>query len=85
MELAFLKLHGLQGLYKRLKKAQKAGELSDNVSGDALVDAALATNIIDAEEAQKLREAETLRMRAIAVDSFAADDMLQGKFTARRV
>lgn len=85
MELAFLKLHGMQGLYKKLKKAQQAGELSENVSGDALVNAALAANVIVAEEAQELREAETLRMRAIAVDSFAANDMLKGKFTARPV
>ncbi|RUO25338.1 acyl-CoA dehydrogenase [Aliidiomarina minuta] len=82
MELAFLSMHKLKDLYKALKKAQKQGTLEDDLHGDRLVEAALAAELVTAEQAEELRECEKLRMAAIGVDSFAFDDVKKGTFNA---
>ncbi|MCC5854848.1 MAG: acyl-CoA dehydrogenase [Idiomarina sp.] len=80
MELAFQLMHKLKPLYNKLHKAERTGDLDANLSGDAWVDAALAAELIDDEEARTLRICETLRIRAVAVDSFAFEDVKVGKF-----
>lgn len=82
MELAFLKMHKLQGLYKQLRKAQKSGVIGEDLHGDMLASAALEAEIISAEQAVELRECEALRQNAIAVDSFSFDDVKKGEFNA---
>lgn len=85
MELAFLAMHELEPVYKRLKKAQKAGELAPDLAGEVLVEQALKSELIDSEEAAQLTRCERLRMRAIAVDSFAPEPIQQGRFEPRDV
>ncbi|MCL5050423.1 MAG: acyl-CoA dehydrogenase [Firmicutes bacterium] len=80
MELAFTQMHALQDVYKVLRKAQKQGVIGADLSGEGLAQAALQAELIDAEQAQALSACETLRMRAIGVDSFAFDDVKQGQF-----
>jgi len=71
MEKAFLAMLDMKDVYKKLRKAEKRGELSGNLNGQALADKAKELNIISAEEADKLAHTEKLRMTAIGVDSFA--------------
>jgi len=71
MEKAFLAMLEMKDVYKKLRKAQKRGELSSNLNGQALADKAQALNIISAEEAEQLAHTEKLRLTAIGVDSFA--------------
>lgn len=80
MELAFTQMHALQDVYKVLRKAQKQGVIGADLNGEGLAQAALQAELIDAEQAQALSACETLRMRAIGVDSFAFDDVKQGQF-----
>ncbi|RUO32116.1 acyl-CoA dehydrogenase [Aliidiomarina sedimenti] len=82
MELAFQKMFKLQDVYKRLRKAQKKGQIGADLNGDALADAALQAEVIDQSTAAELRHCERLRMSAIAVDSFASEDVKDGKFKA---
>ncbi|RUO21235.1 acyl-CoA dehydrogenase [Aliidiomarina iranensis] len=83
MELAFVRMFELQDVYKRIKKAQKKGEISENLLGDELADAALEAEILSTDEAKAFRECEILRMRAVAVDSFAKEDVKKGEFNAK--
>lgn len=71
MELAFVKMKQHEALYKRLQKAEKRGEIAPDLAGSELADAALAAEVITAEEAEHLVEVEQLRLAAIAVDQFA--------------
>ncbi|MBA3987791.1 MAG: acyl-CoA dehydrogenase [Idiomarina sp.] len=80
MELAFTQMHALQDVYKVLRKAQKQGVIGADLNGEGLAQAALQAELIDAEQAQALSACETLRMRAIGVDSFAFDEVKQGQF-----
>lgn len=82
MELAFLKMHKLKGLYKKLAKAEKKGTIDADLLGDDLADAAEEAGLVDAEGAAELRECEKLRMAAIGVDSFSFDNVKNGNFTA---
>jgi acyl-CoA dehydrogenase len=61
----------MKPVYKTLRKAQKRGELSSNLNGQELADAALQKGLVDKETADKLAETEELRLTAIGVDSFA--------------
>ncbi|EKE82773.1 acyl-CoA dehydrogenase [Idiomarina xiamenensis] len=70
MEKAFISMLAMKEVYKTLRKAEKRGDIGADLHGDALVDAAIAAELIDATEADKLRETERLRKGAIAVDSF---------------
>jgi len=71
MEKAFLSMLEMKPVYKTLRKAQKRGELSSNLNGQELADAALQKGLVDKETADKLAETEELRLTAIGVDSFA--------------
>ncbi|TRW49469.1 acyl-CoA dehydrogenase [Aliidiomarina halalkaliphila] len=82
MELAFLAMHELEPVYKRINKAQRAGDLGQDLAGDALAKAALEQELISPDEAQKLERCERLRMRAIAVDRFCPEALKEGKFKA---
>lgn len=80
MELAFRHMLKHADTYKLLRKAEKRGDIPPDLSGDALVDAALEAKLIDAKLADTLRETEVLRMGAIAVDAFKGDSLVNGKF-----
>lgn len=80
MELAFNKMYVMQGVYKTLRKAQKEGRIGADLSGEELVQAALAAELVDQETATELSICERLRIGAIAVDSFAFDDVKNGTF-----
>lgn len=71
MELAFLAMREHAEVYKRIRKAVKRGDIAEDLSGDALAKAARKAEVISAEEEKSLKKTETLRMAAIAVDSFA--------------
>lgn len=80
MELAFTHMVATIELFKKVYKAQKQGVLDGNLNGDALVQAAVVKDVITAEEGEKLAVAERMRLRAIAVDSFAAEPMKSGRY-----
>ncbi len=71
MELAFLAMHEQAEVYQRVRKAEKRGDIAPDLSGDELVKAARAAEVISAEEAKALKKAEALRIGAISVDQFA--------------
>ena len=71
MEMAFLSMLKLKDVYKTLRKAQKRGELSANLNGQELADAALEKGLVDKDTAEELARTERLRLTAIGVDSFA--------------
>src|SRR5699024_3398626 len=66
-------LAAVQEPTRRVHKAMRSGE----IGGDSVVDAlaaAVAAGIVDANQAQQIREAEQARMAAIQVDEFSARD-----------
>lgn len=71
MEKAFLSMLEMKDVYKTLRKAEKRGDLSGNLNGQELADAALEKQLIDKATADKLAYTEKLRLAAIGVDSFA--------------
>jgi len=85
MEKAFLAMREHEALYKKLRKAEKRGDIAPDLSGDALAEAALAAKLIDEDTAKVLQETEALRIRAIAVDSFEGDSLVAGDFKAAGV
>ena len=80
MEKAFLSMLDMKSVYKTLRKAQKRGELSFNLNGQELADAALEKGLVDKETADKLTETEELRLLAIGVDSFAPGILENNQF-----
>lgn len=85
MELAFQHMLQLKDVYRRLRQAEKDGQLAPDLSGARLVAAATAANLVSEAEAKELQYTEELRRRAIAVDSFPADNFTTGQFSARPV
>lgn len=83
MELAFQLMYQLRPLYQKLHKAERSGDLAPNLYGQAWVDAAVAAKLVSAEEAKQLALCEQLRQRAIAVDSYSAEDVQAGLFQSR--
>lgn len=83
MELAFQHMHDNEAVFKKVYKAQKQGVIDANLVGDRLVEAAIAGEVITAEQGQRLAVAERLRQRAIAVDSFEFDAMRDGRYVPR--
>ncbi|RUO59485.1 acyl-CoA dehydrogenase [Pseudidiomarina insulisalsae] len=82
MELAFVGMKEHEAVYKRLQKAERRGELEPNLAGDELVKAARKADLISADEAKSLKKVEQLRMRAIAVDQFAAGSIKDRTFAS---
>ena len=64
-----------RGLHKKLHVAAKEGRLTPR-PGESLIDAALAAGVLQAEEAQNLRDAEAARRRVIDVDDYAKEDLI---------
>jgi acyl-CoA dehydrogenase len=62
------------GLSKKLHVAVKEGRLTAK-PGESLIDAAVTAGVLQAEEAQNLREAEAARRRVIDVDDYAKEDL----------
>ncbi|WP_298775863.1 acyl-CoA dehydrogenase [uncultured Shewanella sp.] len=70
VEQAFLAQYACKGLYKKLKQAQRAGQLQPKMAPVPLFTAALDAGIISADEYNTLVEADKLRLIAISVDDF---------------
>lgn len=70
VEQAFLAKYACKQLFKRLKKAQKAGELTPKLSTLTLFAQALEKGVINDEEHAQLVDADTKRLAAINVDDF---------------
>ncbi len=66
------------GLHKKLHVAVKEGRLTPQ-PGESLIDAALAAGVLQAEEAQNLRDAEAARRRVIDVDDYAKEELTLGE------
>ena len=62
-------------LHKQLRHALKTGELMPH-AGEPLIDAALRAGVVDAAQAQQLRDAEAARRRVIDVDAFSKEELL---------
>ena len=72
VEQAFVAQYACKDIYKKLKKAQRAGELPAKVPNLVLFAKALETGVITADEEQKLQHADKLRLAAINVNDFEA-------------
>lgn len=72
VEQAFIAQYACKDIYKKLKKAQRAGELPAKVPNLVLFAKALETGVITADEEQKLQHADKLRLAAINVNDFEA-------------
>ncbi|WP_394131600.1 acyl-CoA dehydrogenase [Shewanella maritima] len=70
VEAAFIAKYQAKDLFKRLKQAQKKGELPAKVPMLTLFDIALANEVINQQEFEQLVEADALRLAAINVDEF---------------
>lgn len=72
VEQAFVAQYACKEIYKKLKKAQRAGELPAKVPSQVLFEKALAAGVIGDDEHQKLQHADKLRLAAINVNDFEA-------------
>ncbi|WP_299495987.1 acyl-CoA dehydrogenase [uncultured Shewanella sp.] len=70
VEQAFLAKYACKGSYKKLKQAQRSGQLPVKIAPVALFEAALKADVITKDEHQALIDADKLRQAAIAVDDF---------------
>ncbi|WP_282168020.1 acyl-CoA dehydrogenase [Shewanella japonica] len=70
VEQAFLAKYACKQLFKRLKKAQKDGELTPKLPALTLFAQALEKGVINDEEHAQLVDADTKRLAAINVDDF---------------
>ena len=68
-------LDAAQPLQKKLHKALKDDQLQP-APGESLIDAALRSDLLSAQEAQQLRAAETARRKVIDVDDFSKEELL---------
>lgn len=75
-------LDKVASLHKTLHKAHKEGRLTA-VPGQPLIDAALAAQLISAEEAQQLHDAEAARRKVIDVDDFDKETLKLGEHAVR--
>ncbi|WMC12012.1 acyl-CoA dehydrogenase [Oceanimonas pelagia] len=71
LEAAFLAMVGVMEVEKKIHEAQKTGRLPRKLAQPELWQQARQAGIISETEAHRLGEADELRRRAIAVDSFA--------------
>jgi acyl-CoA dehydrogenase len=67
-------LNAAQPLQKKLHVALKSGQVKP-AAGEHVIDAALEAGVLQAVEAQTLREAETARRKVIDVDDFDKDEL----------
>jgi acyl-CoA dehydrogenase len=69
-----------EAIFKKIKAASQNGQLPAG-RPEKLVQAALSANVIQAAEADLLREAEAARTDAVQVDSFTIEEYQQGAHT----
>uniref|UniRef100_Q0HVE0 Acyl-coenzyme A dehydrogenase n=1 Tax=Shewanella sp. (strain MR-7) TaxID=60481 RepID=Q0HVE0_SHESR len=72
VEQAFVAQYACKEIYKKLKKAQRAGELPAKVPNLVLFAKALEQGTVTQDEHQKLLHADKLRLAAINVNDFEA-------------
>jgi len=72
LKQALVKISGVEELEKRVRKAQKDGQI-DGFTEEDLVNSAHHKNIVDDQEAKQLIEAIRLRQDIIAVDDFSSN------------
>ncbi|MDX1301968.1 acyl-CoA dehydrogenase [Photobacterium sp.] len=73
MERAFVAMHSVKDIERKLAKAVKAGEIPRKASLTEKLQLALSAGIVTKEDVEKMDNAEQLRQKAIQVDNFAAD------------
>ncbi len=75
IEEAFLAMHDVVPVEKKILKAQRAGTIPRKTLFEVTVTNALEAGIISEHEASQLKRAEALRVKAIAVDSFKPHEL----------
>jgi len=77
---ATVQLNATLPLHKKLQQAVKAGQVNP-APGESLIDAALQAGVLQAGEAQALRQAEAARRKVIDVDDFSKEQLqpLEGR------
>jgi len=75
IEHAFKAILAAETAESAVKQAQKQGRLARGYPNEALLKTALDAGIIDADQAEKLRVANSARANAIKVDDFAPEDL----------
>lgn len=78
MERAFVAMHEVKGIERKLAKAVKAGEIPRKVSLTEKLEIALSAGIVTEHDVEKMHNADQLRQRAIQVDHFAAAQFKKG-------
>lgn len=78
MERAFVAMHGVKDIERKLAKAVKAGEIPRKVSLKEKLEIALSAGIVTEADVEKMHNADQLRQKAIQVDHFAADQFKAG-------
>ncbi|WP_199611515.1 acyl-CoA dehydrogenase [Flocculibacter collagenilyticus] len=73
MEHAFIAMSEADDIFRKITKAQKAGEMKRKLPLKDAISIAKEKGIITEDEATQLKHAEKLRWEAINVDSFAPD------------
>jgi len=71
IEIALPKVIAAEPVERKLRNAQKRGDI-DGATPEALVEAGLAAQLINKEEAALVAEATKARLNAISVDDFAS-------------
>ena len=75
-------LNAAQPLHKKLHTALKSGQVKP-AAGEHAIDAALEAGVLQAVEAQSLRDAEAARRKVIDVDDFAKEELTQAEGKVR--
>lgn len=70
LEAAFKSVVESEPLEKKLYKAQKAGTVEKGTGRDAVIAAAVAANVLTADEAEVLKRTDKLRRAVVEVDHF---------------
>ncbi|UXI02267.1 acyl-CoA dehydrogenase [Photobacterium sp. TY1-4] len=78
MERAFVAMHAVKGIEKKIAKAVKSGEIPRKISLSAKLEIALSAGIITKDDVEKMHNAEQLRQQAIQVDHFPAEQFKKG-------
>ena len=75
-------LNAAQPLHKKLHIALKSGQVKP-AAGEHAIDAALEAGVLQAVEAQSLRDAEAARRKVIDVDDFDKEELTQAEGKVR--
>ncbi|OLQ73424.1 acyl-CoA dehydrogenase [Photobacterium proteolyticum] len=78
MERAFIAMHGVKDIERKLAKATKSGEIPRKVSLTEKLQIALSAGIVTDQDVEKMHNADQLRQKAIQVDHFAAAQFKKG-------